>query len=79
MKYGANTADGQLAVLDALIDEFAEALKAKAHDSYFKGRRGWDDPAWSIPDIKDDLLRHVAKNDPRDVAIYAAFWWNKEQ
>jgi hypothetical protein len=79
MKFGTKTDAAQLSVLDAVIDAFAAELKAKCHENYFKGYRGWDDPAWSIPNIKDDLLRHVAKNDPRDVAIYAAFWWNKEQ
>jgi hypothetical protein len=79
MKFGTTTDDGQLAVLDALVDAFAATLKAKLRENYYKGRRGWDTPSWSVPDIKDDLIKHVAKNDPRDVAIYAAFWWNRMQ
>ena len=79
MKYGTNTDAGQLAIIDAMIDAFAEALKAKAHNSYYRGRRGWDAPSWTVSQIKDDLIAHIAKNDPRDIAVYAAFWWNKEQ
>jgi hypothetical protein len=79
MHIGDNNDKAQLAVIDALIDEFAAMLKMKAKHNHFKGRRGWDSPTWTIPEIKDALVEHVSKNDPVDVGIYAAFWWNRAQ
>jgi hypothetical protein len=77
MKIGNHNDAAEFAVLDRLIDDFANELKAKVRENHLKGRRGWDTPGWEIEAIKDDLISHVAKNDPRDVAILAAFWWNR--
>lgn len=65
-------------LLDALVDKFAAAMKSKLRRAATeKGRGGWDDPAWSIDEIKAALLAHVDKGDPVDVANFAAFWWNR--
>jgi hypothetical protein len=60
----------------AMIEQFAEALKEKALASQIK--HGFSDD-WLRDDwealCKADLLRHISKGDPKDVAIYAAFCW----
>lgn len=62
---------------DALVDRFAEALKAKLRAAGEK--YGFDD-AWKEDDWREkligDLWRHVQKGDPRDVAAYCAFAWH---
>lgn len=59
---------------DALVDRLAGDLKAKlrAYEDRTGWENGWRDPAWR-EDCRRDLLRHVAKGDPLDVAAYAAF------
>ncbi len=63
--------------IDDLVDRFAVALKAKLRAA--EAKRGWEG-AWAIPDWEEgcrtDLLRHVGKGDPVDVAAYAAFCWH---
>jgi hypothetical protein len=64
--------------LNKLVDRFAAAMKHKLKKAAVeKGRSGWNDPSWTPDDIKADLLRHVEKGDPVDVANLAAFWWNR--
>ncbi len=73
--------DSQAAVLHPrtadLVDRFAEALKAKLARAQVK--YGYAD-AWANPDWMDtcraDLVRHVDKGDPLDVAAYCAFLWH---
>lgn len=61
----------------ALIDRFALALKEKMRAAEMK--HGWR-TEWQTTDWADrcwnDLVRHLGKGDPRDVAIYAAFMWH---
>lgn len=61
---------------DALVDAFAAALKAKlrAAEAKHGWNSGWLDPA-CVPELRAEMLRHIAKGDPRDVAAYAAFLW----
>lgn len=60
-----------------LVTRFAAALAEKLHASEVK--RGYSD-GWASPDWLDEcraeLVRHVAKGDPRDVAAYCAFLWH---
>lgn len=66
------------AEIEQLVGDFSAALIAKAMEAHDRGRSGWQDPAWA-PEIRHDLLEHVDKGDPRDVALYAAFaWWHKQ-
>jgi hypothetical protein len=64
---------------DQLVDRFADALKAKLRAAGEK--YGFDD-AWKADDWRDklieDLLRHIQKGDPRDVAAYCAFAWHHD-
>ena len=68
------------AVLDQntekLVDDFASALKAKLLASQRK--YGWSDN-WSAENWREacqsELLRHLGKGDPVDVAAYCAFLW----
>jgi hypothetical protein len=59
-----------------LIQAFAVALADKARDAEVK--HGFADDwlsALTETGCRIDLLRHLAKGDPRDVAIYCAFMW----
>ena len=58
-----------------LVDDFAFELKMKlVRAMERKGKSGWESPDWKDECIKE-LLQHVAKGDPLDVAAYAAFCW----
>ena len=59
-----------------LIQAFASAIAAKAHDAEHKHGFGDD---W-LTELKETecrvaLLAHLEKGDPRDVALYCAFMW----
>lgn len=63
---------------DLAVDKFAAALKAKLADARAKGRRGWDDKYDCDAEILSSMLRdHVEKGDPRDVAAFCCFLWNR--
>lgn len=59
-----------------LVCDFAEAVAAKLRRAEVK--YGYLD-AWKLDHWRDgcaaELLRHVHKGDPRDVAAYCAFAW----
>jgi hypothetical protein len=59
-----------------LIQAFAVALADKARDAEVKHGFG-DDWLSNLTETgcRIDLLGHLAKGDPRDVAIYCAFMW----
>ena len=79
--------------LDALVDDFAQAMKEKLYKKHLEGRSGWDDPAWETYKIRDALIDHAGvrittrgttlldpdAQDPVDIANFAAFWWNRLQ
>lgn len=60
----------------ALVARFAGALAGKLHEAEQKHgySDGWKDPSW-MDECREQLLAHVAKGDPRDVAAYSAFLW----
>lgn len=60
---------------DLAVDRFAAALKAKLADARAKGRSGWE--TCDIEDLSDMLRDHVEKGDPRDVAAFCCFLWNR--
>ncbi|KQT59958.1 hypothetical protein ASG52_19730 [Methylobacterium sp. Leaf456] len=62
---------------DDLVDRFAAALKSKlrASEAKYGWQNGWLKDDWAT-DCQRDLLRHVGKGDPLDVAAYAAFCWH---
>lgn len=58
---------------DLQVDIFAHELKKKllkAMDK--KGKSGWENPDWK-DECQKELIKHVAKGDPLDVAAYAMF------
>lgn len=69
-------ADGLHPATSAMVDSFALALKGKLRAAEIKYGHG---DSWRADDWQDkcraDLLAHVHKGDPRDVAAYAAFCW----
>lgn len=54
---------------DQAVAGFAVAMHAKMALSRAKGREGWED--CDIEHLADELVRHVAKGDPVDVANFA--------
>lgn len=79
--------------LDALVDDFADAMKAKLRKKFLEGKEGWDDPEWPLHVIQADLIEHAGVEmhttgvtlkghevlDPVDIANFAAFWWNRTE
>ena len=64
--------------ISLLVARFAHALNEKMQAAAIKyGYQSdqWLDPNWRT-DCIEDLLRHVDKGDPRDVAAYCAFAWH---
>lgn len=63
---------------DAAVDAFAAAMKAKLAEARAKDRGGWQNKADCSQQRLSDMLRaHVEKGDPRDVANFACFLWNR--
>jgi hypothetical protein len=64
--------------LDDLVQRFSVALLEKlktAREKYgFRGEL-WRETDWE-KDCQQNLLSHLAKGDPRDVAAYCAFMWH---
>lgn len=60
-----------------LVARFSAALleKLRAAEKKYGRKDDWLDPNWES-DCQRQLLEHVAKGDPRDVAAYAAFCWH---
>lgn len=60
-----------------LVCTFADALAQKLYDSQVKYgfEHAWADPGWQ-GDLITQLLDHVRKGDPLDVAAYCAFAWS---
>lgn len=63
---------------DVAVDAFADAMKQKLAEARAKGRGGWQNEVECPHQRLSDMLRdHVAKGDPRDVANFACFLWNR--
>lgn len=63
-----------------LVARFASALAEKllaAQDKYGYSH-GWINDDW-MDECRAELVRHVAKGDPRDVAAYCAFLWHHDE
>jgi hypothetical protein len=62
--------------VDALVNSFSEALRAKLHaaEAKYQWGDGWLLTDWES-DFQGQFSDHVAKGDPIDVAAYAAFAW----
>lgn len=63
--------------LEQLFQGFGQALLEKAlraREKYGFPEDGWRQEGWQAT-LAKELLEHVHKGDPRDVAVYAAFAW----
>lgn len=60
-----------------LVQRFSAALAEKlaAAEKKYGYSDGWASPDW-MDECRRQLLQHVAKGDPRDVAAYCAFLWH---
>lgn len=60
-----------------LVARFAVALAEKLHaaEQKYGYSAGWADAGW-MDECRADLIEHVHKGDPRDVAAYCAFLWH---
>lgn len=67
----------EIQAMEAMVDGLTVQMKSKLKRKYLEGRSGWDDPSWTVDEIKAALVAHVEKGDPVDIANFAAFWWNK--
>jgi hypothetical protein len=67
----------EVAALEALVDDFAKAMKHKLRAKMRHGKKGWDDESWTKPQIMAALKQHAEKGDPVDIANIAAFLWNR--
>lgn len=62
---------------DLAVDRFAAAMKEKLAAARAKGRGGWDDKEDLECHLSNLLRAHVEKGDPRDVANFCCFLWNR--
>lgn len=69
--------DASLHPDDEAVDLFAAAMKKKLAEARVKGRGGWDGSEDLHQRLSDMLRAHVSKGDPRDVANFACFLWNR--
>jgi hypothetical protein len=63
-----------------LVCNFTSAVadKLTAAQEKYEYSNGWKDPSW-MEECRKELLSHVYKGDPLDVAAYCAFlWYHKE-
>lgn len=60
-----------------LVSRFARALaeKLSAAEKKYGYSDGWSSPDW-MDECRSNLIAHVYKGDPRDVAAYCAFLWH---
>lgn len=72
-----NFPDDMNAITKRSVVYFAEALAKKLRQAEIKYgySNGWTYPDWEDK-CRKELMDHLAKGDPRDVAIYAMFMWH---
>ncbi len=70
--------DGLAPASARLVRDFAQALasKLRAAEEKYGYREGWLSQDWEA-ECRQHLREHMEKGDPRDVAIYAAFMWQR--
>lgn len=63
---------------DVAVDAFAEAMKSKLAIARAKGYSGWEfKEECSAEELSESLRRHVEKGDPRDVANFCMFLYQR--
>lgn len=73
-----NVPDELFPATEQLVVDFAEALAAKlrAAEQKYGYSNGWLTDDWEDECLKE-LHLHIAKGDPRDVALFCAFMWRR--
>ena len=59
---------------EAMLRGFSAALRRKFLAKKADGKGGWSEKYW-MSECREQLVAHVIKGDPRDVALFAAFLW----
>ena len=62
-----------------LVNALTSKMKEKLLNKMHHGCGGWDNPEWTIDQIKQAIIHHVEKGDFIDVANLAAFAWNRDE
>lgn len=62
---------------DLVIDKFAAAMKKKLKKQHDKGYSGWE--TCPIKTLQKQLIEHIDKGDPIDVANFAMMLWNRDE
>jgi len=62
-----------------LINDFRDEMIEKVLELYEEDKKGWDSPNWDLEEILGEIKSQTNKEDidPVDIAIYAAFYYNK--
>lgn len=64
---------------DLAVEAFAAVMKAKLAKKREEGYGGWKDPeACAVEALAWQLIHHVAKGDPADVANFAMFLFHRD-
>lgn len=73
----SDQATGEPTNLEKLVADFSAALLAKlqAAEKKYGYSDNWMREGW-MDECRAELMRHIAKGDPRDVAAYCAFLWH---
>lgn len=74
-------ANADLYSLEDCTETFSQSMMHRLRKIFFEGESGWDDPDWSIDEIKMRIEKKLneAKTDDDfiDIANLAMFAWNK--
>lgn len=61
-----------------LVGQVCDAMRIKLAKARAKGRTGWHLDDW-MEQCRRELIVHIAKGDPIDIILFAAFlWWHGE-
>ncbi len=77
MKVGIDVPNSLNSNTATLVRDFASALAMKLREAEMKYGYGdgWKNQDW-MDQCRADLMAHIAKGDPLDVAAYCAFLWH---
>ena len=68
----------EIEALEACVKHFESTMRKKLKFEYMQGKFGWDDPNWTIEEIKEKIREQLEKGNWVNVANFAMFAWNKE-
>ena len=68
----------EIEALEACVKHFESSMRNKLNFEYVQGKSGWDDPDWTIEQIKERIREQLDKGNFINIANFAMFAWNKE-